>query len=238
LPIVSASVHVPSDIPSAGRTLGVATAPVTLDLWINFQCSACRSFKEQIQTQLIANYVRQGKLKIVYHDFIVIDAANGGHDSENAAAAARIAADQGKFWAYVDLLWANRQNEQLGEFSRDRLIEMARMAGLDVAGFTADLDAGKYLDAVRAESAAGQAAALVAAPTVLVNGKVLANVEYATISAAIDGSLASTSPSATATATAAAKPTATAKPAASASLLPRPSSSRSGVPPTSPGATH
>ncbi len=196
--IVAPSVRTPTDIPSSGRTLGNADAPVTIDLHGDFQCTACRSFMEDTEARLIDNYVRQGKLKIVYHDFIVIDSVNGGHDSEDAAAAARIAADQGKFWIFSDYLWANQQNEQTGEFSRDRLIDIARLSGLDVAKFTADIDAGKYLAEVRAESAAGKAAGHGGAPTVLVDGKQAGGdgmvPDYATISAAIDRSLAAPAP--------------------------------------------
>ncbi|HEX7613088.1 MAG TPA: thioredoxin domain-containing protein, partial [Candidatus Limnocylindrales bacterium] len=214
--VATPSVHTPTDIPSSGRTLGNANAPVTVDLWVDFQCSACRSFAEDTQAQLIDNYVRQGKLKIVYHDFIVIDSMNGGHDSEDAADAARIAADQGKFWVFSDYLWANQQNEQAGEFSRDRLIEIARLSGLDVAKFTADLDAGKYLAEVRAESATGHPAGITGTPTILVNGKQTGAdgmvPDYATISAAIDRSLASASPSASASPAPNASPSAVASP--------------------------
>jgi len=216
--VATPTVRTPTDIPSSGRTLGNANAPVTLDVYVDFQCSACRSLAEDTQSQLIANYVRGGKVKIVYHDFVVIDQNTGGHDSEDAADAARIAADQGKFWAFSDYLWANQQNEQPGEFSRDMLIEIARMAGLDVAKFTTDLDAGKYLAEVRAESAAGQAAGITGTPTILVNGKVLdgsnaaSSDYYATISAAIDRNRSGASPSATAQSTASAFPTPVASP--------------------------
>jgi protein-disulfide isomerase len=234
-PIVAPDVVTPTDIPSSGRTLGNAGAPVTLDLYGDFQCSACRSFMEDTEVRLIDNYVRQGKLKIVYHDFVVIDSMNGSHDSENAADAARIAADQGKFWVFSDYLWANQQNEQAGEFSRDRLIEIARLSGLDVAKFTADLDAGKYLAEVRAESATGHPAGVTGTPTILVNGTQVGAVgtvpDYTTISAAIDRSLASASPSATA------QSTATASSSASAFPTPVASPFATDWPAASPGAS-
>jgi protein-disulfide isomerase len=248
-PLVSPGALTPTNIPTSGRTLGNPNAPVTLDLWGDFQCSACSSFAAGTERQLIDNHVRQGTLKIVYHDFIVIDSVNGGHDSENAADAARIAADQGKFWVFSDYLWANQQNERVGEFNRDRLIEIARLSGLDVAKFTADLDASKYLVDVRAESAAGQAAGYVGAPTVLVNGKQFDTggmiPDYAAISAAIDRSLASASPAASSTAAATSStaasqwPSVPASPSAAASpwLTPGASAFGSGVPASS-GATH
>jgi protein-disulfide isomerase len=225
LPAIAApSAPTPTDIPSSGRTLGNPDAPVTVDWWGDFQCSACSSFATDTEARLINNYVQTGKLKIIYHDLVVIDNRTGGHDSENAAAAARIAADQSKFWIFSDYLWANQRNEQAGEFSRDRLIEIARLAGLDVAKFTADLDAGKYLAEVRAESAMGLAAGYVGAPTVLVDGKQAGGdgmiPDYATISAAIDRSLAAPAPSAVASPSAQNSPTATPQPSTSAPPTP------------------
>ena len=222
LPALVSPAHVtPADIPSSGRMLGSSGAPVTLDLYGDFGCSACRSFMDDTAVQLIDNYVQTGKLKIIYHDFIVIDSNNGGHDSEDAAAAARIAADQGKFWIFSDYLWANQQNEQAGEFSRDRLIEIARLAGLDVVAFTADLDAGKYLAEVRAESAVGQAAGYVGVPVVLVDGKQAGTdgmvPDYATISAAIDRSLTNPSPAPSSSAAATSSAVATSSAAANPS---------------------
>jgi protein-disulfide isomerase len=216
---VSSVAIVPSDIPSAGRTLGVATAPVTLAVWVDFRCSACKAFTNGTQAQLIETYVRQGTLKIEYHDFIVIDAADGGTDSLNAAAAARIAAAQGKFWAYVDLLWVNQDpNEAQGAFSRERLIDMARSAGLDVAAFTADFDGGKYQAQVRDESAA--AAGINATPAVLLDGKVIGAdsvPDYQTLADAIDAILAAASPAAVASPTAESSPTAVQSPPAESS---------------------
>ncbi len=219
--IVAPSVRTPTDIPSSGRTLGNADAPVTIDLYGDFQCTVCRSFMEDTEARLIDNYVRQGKLKIVYHDFIVIDSMNGGHDSEDAADAARIAADQGKFLVFSDYMWANQQNEQTGEFSRDRLIDIARLSGLDVAKFTADLDAGKYLADVRAESANGHPAGITGTPAILVNGTQVGAAgtvpDYATVSAAIDRSLAGASPSVTASPAPNTSPSAASSPWESAS---------------------
>ncbi|HEX7613077.1 MAG TPA: thioredoxin domain-containing protein [Candidatus Limnocylindrales bacterium] len=193
------SVSIDPAIPSSGRTLGNPNAPVTMDVWVDFQCSACAGFANGTERQLIDNYVKQGKLRIVYHDLIVIDQATGGQGSADAAAAARIAAERGKFWAYADLLWANQSpTEAAGSFSWDRLIEFARMAGLDTDQFLADMQQGKYAAEVSAESASAQTAGFTGAPTILVNGTAVGDrgmvPDYAAISAVIDGQLASPSP--------------------------------------------
>ena len=199
--IVIPSARIPSDIPSNGRTLGNPSAPVTMDVWIDFRCSACSDFASGTARQLIDKYVAPGKLKIVYRDFIVIDLHDQTHASEDAANAAQCAADQGKYWVYADWLWANQDpQEAAAAVSRDRLIEMARQAGLDVAAFQACYDAGNHRAAIRAESASASGLLVQGTPTILVNGQPVGSggavPDFQTVSAAIDVALATPSASA------------------------------------------
>jgi protein-disulfide isomerase len=200
--IVTPTVHTSADIPSNGRTLGNPTAPVTMDVWIDFRCSACADFATGTQQQVIDKYVKDGRVKLVYHDFIVIDLRDQTHASEDAANAAKCAADQGKYWAYADWLWANQDpQEAAGAVSRDRLIEVARRVGLDVTAFQACYDAGTHRAAIRTDSASAAASSFEGTPTILVNGQVVGQngmmPDFATVSAAIDLALAA-APSASA----------------------------------------
>jgi protein-disulfide isomerase len=199
--VVTPSARIPSDIPSNGRTLGNSSAPVTMDVWIDFRCSACSNFASGTARQLIDKYVAPGKVKIVYHDFLVIDLQDKTHASEDAANAAQCAADQGKYWVYTDWLWANQDpQEAAGAVSRDRLIEMARQAGLDVAAFQACYDAGNHRAAIRGESASASGLLVQGTPTILVNGQPVGGMgtvpDFQTTSAAIDAALATPSASA------------------------------------------
>jgi protein-disulfide isomerase len=96
-PISSPTVTTPADLTSSGRTLGAAAAPVTLDIWNDYQCPLCKVFAQSVLPKLVDHYVRPGKVQIVYHDLLVIDGNVGGTESADAANAARCAADQGKF---------------------------------------------------------------------------------------------------------------------------------------------
>jgi protein-disulfide isomerase len=198
-PLLTPSVRTPASIPSSGRTLGSANAPVTIDIWADFQCYACRNFFTGAERQIVDDYVASGKARIVFHDFIVVDRNTGGQDSADAAQAARIAADQGKFWQFADLLWANQSpTEEPGAFSWNRLLDMAQAAGLDADAFLADMQSGKHAAEVTAETAAGQAAGYNGAPTVVVNGQVLGAggtvPDEAAIAAAVETALASPTP--------------------------------------------
>ncbi len=168
-PILEPDVVTPSDIPSTGRTLGDPNALVTLDVWSDYRCPGCFAFATEAEPRLIADYVRAGKLKIVYHDFIVVDSpASGSTESRDAANAARCAADQGEFATYQDWLWANQSpTKDPGAYTLDRLIELGRRAGLDTTSFDQCVRGGTHLSEVAAESSGSTLAGV---PAFFVNG--------------------------------------------------------------------
>jgi protein-disulfide isomerase len=178
-----------------GRTLGAADAPVTVDVWADFQCPGCGDFSRLVAPQLVDHYVVPGKVKIVYHDYAFL-----GQESQDAAVAARCADQQGKFWAYHDYLFANQHGENQGAFSRDRLLQIADQVGLDKAAFTQCLDDPATAQAVRAETQQGLSQGVTATPAVYVNGVKQTSYDYPTLSASIDAALGVTSPSPSASA--------------------------------------
>ncbi len=192
----------PTDLAS-DRTVGNANAPVTLDVWSDFQCTACGSFVRNTEPQVVSNLVETGKLKLSYHDFIIIDSyVSGGHESIDAATAARCAAEQGKFWPYHDWLFANQKAENSNAFKRQKLDDIAVAAGLDQGTFDACYDGGKTRSAAEAESnqglklqftdANGQATTGIAhTPTLLINGKEVAS--YDAIVAAVNAATSASS---------------------------------------------
>ncbi len=228
--IVVPTVATPSDLPSDARTLGNANAPVTLDVWVDYRCPACQEFAVQTMPELISNYVRPGNLKIVYHDLLVVDAGTGGTESRDAADASRCAADQGKFWAYTDWLFANQSpTETSGWFTPERLTELANRAGLDATTFESCFAAGRHDDEIAAESAAGTAAGAIGAPAFFIDGAQFDPVggsagmsTYDYLAAVIDAKLGRSAPAASAIATpaASAAPTAVASPTPAASAAP------------------
>jgi protein-disulfide isomerase len=186
LGLMAPSVRTPTDIPSNGRTLGKPDAPVTLDVWEDYQCPPCGEVAANVMPKIIETYVRPGKVKIVAHYYIVIDALKGGHESEDAANVALCAADQSKYWVVQDWIFANQGAEASGAFSPARLQEIGRVAGLDMNTFEACVQQGTHLDVVRAETASAKAGAVHSVPAVLVNGQEITPRDYDTIAAAID----------------------------------------------------
>jgi protein-disulfide isomerase len=167
-PLATPSAASVAGLVTTGRSLGDAKAPATLDIWVDFRCTACGVFVADTEPRLIEAYVRTGKLRIVYHDFLVIDTNTGATESRDAANAARCAEDQGKFWDFKQWLFANQSpTESAGSFSLDRLVEIGRAAGLDMGAYEPCVRRGTHDNAVTADQ---PSIAVTGVPTILFNG--------------------------------------------------------------------
>jgi protein-disulfide isomerase len=181
---IAPSILTPAGIPTTGQTLGEANAPHTLDVYEDFQCPNCLAFTHDTEPQIVTDYVADGSLKIVFHDLLVIDSNTGGHESLDAANAARCAADQGLFWPYHDWLFANQYTEGSGAFTLERLKTMGQDADIpNLSTFDACVDAGTHDADIQTDSAAS---GFTSTPTIIIdNGTALKNYLYATVSGAL-----------------------------------------------------
>jgi protein-disulfide isomerase len=155
---------------------------------------------EGTEKSLIDTYVATGKARLVWHDYLTID-ADGSTASRDAANAAWCAADQGKFWTMYDWLYANQSPvEAASAFTMARLSAIGKAAGLDMTAYQACLDAGTHDAAIAAEQT-DKPAQVTATPSIVVNGKFVPGATadswptYSLISAAIEAALASPTPS-------------------------------------------
>ncbi len=121
-----------------GTSIGSDSAPVTMVEYFRFDCPHCADFASVVAPQLEKDYVNTGKLRIEFHPL-----AQEG-DLLNASEAALAAGEQGHFWDYYDLVFANQSRG----FSISNLKDYARELGLDTTAFNAALDSGKYKDQV------------------------------------------------------------------------------------------
>jgi protein-disulfide isomerase len=166
---------------AAGRSLGKADAPVTLEVWSDYQCPACGQFAELVEPQLIRDYVTAGTLRIIDHDaaFQGARVAASFDESVEAGAGARCAAEQGKYWPLHDWLFANQVGENQGAFRDERLRALATAAGLDVVAWDACRATGEQQAAVRAETKDGLALGINATPTMYLNGQAIVGLKSA-----------------------------------------------------------
>ena len=172
-----------------GRSVGDPAAPVTLDLWADFQCPVCERFANEIEPLLRTTYIADGTVRLVFHDYAFI-----GQESFDAAAAARAAESMGgSFWTFHDLLFANQgARENGGAFTRDRLGDIAVAAGLDRTAFMAALADPEYTKQVRAETATGTSLGIAQTPTLILDGKAYPGIpQWDQLTALIEGAKSS-----------------------------------------------
>lgn len=164
-----------ADVPAGqanGRTLGSATAPVAVEIWSDFQCPGCRALATRIEPPIVSQFVVPGYARLVYHDaaFQGRKASSSWDESEQSAAGARCASDQGRFWEMHDWLFANWNGENQGGFAPARLREIAQSAELDMTAWDACMAVGDKQDAVKAETDQAVTDGINQTPTILLNG--------------------------------------------------------------------
>ena len=86
--------------------------------------------------------------------------------------AARAAQEQGKFWEYHDVLYANG-----GPFDDAALLRYAGEAGLDVGRFEREYRSGRYERVVEEVFRQGQEAGIPGTPVFFVNGEAIAGTQ-------------------------------------------------------------
>jgi len=166
------------------RVRGLATAPLTIDEYADFQCPACGQFARTTETQLTSTYIASGQVRLVFHHFAFL-----GIESNWAAEAAECAGEQGRFWEFHDRLFASQSGENKGAFSKANLKKIGADLGLG-AGFDACVDSGRYATVVRESTQEGTARGVRATPTLFVGGtKFEGAPSYQQLKAAIDTAL-------------------------------------------------
>ena len=101
--------------------LGNQNAPITIVLYVDFQCPFCGKFFKETKQTILDNYIKDGKIKLVSRDFAFL-----GDESLKSAEATRCANDQGKFWEYYDYLFTHQNGENKGNFSNLNLKTFAK----------------------------------------------------------------------------------------------------------------
>ncbi len=92
-----------------GTELGSKLAPVTVVEFADPQCPYCADWARVALPVLVRDYVRPGKVRIVFVGMHFV-----GPDSETALRTALAAALQGRFWNVLELLYQNQGVENTG----------------------------------------------------------------------------------------------------------------------------
>lgn len=160
------------DVPTDGRnTRGSASAPVTIVEFSDFECSHCNQF-HRVLDEVWRRYPR--RIRVVFRHFPLNSKCNPSVGSEfhslacQAAVAAECAGQQGKFWEYHDVLFANQR-----QLRPQILRELAQDLRLDLAQFDACLASREALSQVEEDTRLGARLGVNSTPTLFINGRMI-----------------------------------------------------------------
>jgi len=144
------------------RVLGDPNAPITIVEFSDFQCPFCQRAHPVVK-QLLAQYPTQ--VKLAYRDFPL---SQIHPDAHAAAAAARCAGEQGKFWQFHDRLFETKQPLNGPTFT-----DHAAQLGLDTAQYVECLSSDRFQTLIQQDLEDGNRAGVSGTPAFFVNGVVL-----------------------------------------------------------------
>lgn len=152
-----------------GETAGRADAPVTLAVYADFQCPICGRFAREQLGNLKTQFIDTGLLRVESHDIAIL--GSGTRDElVELATGARCAADQGKYWAYHDLVYWNQQRENQGDYTAEFIRSIAIRAGADGATWDTCMSGTAARAAVRQDASAALQAGINSTPRLGFNG--------------------------------------------------------------------
>jgi protein-disulfide isomerase len=150
---------------TADKSLGSRQAPITIEVFADYQCPQCRNFYETVTRQLIDTYVNTGKVYLVHRDF-PLSMHSHSHEAAhwlNAAAAAG-------FYAPVEQALYDKQDEW-GPTGKIEPILMGVLSPTDMKKVKLiESTEGSQLDAaVASDIAAGMSLHVEGTPTIFVH---------------------------------------------------------------------
>jgi protein-disulfide isomerase len=122
-------------IPQSGDTLGKPSAPLALYVFEDPQCPYCRQWNIDTLPTVVQNYVRPGKVKIVYRGIDII--------STNSVAGIRAiyaAGMQDKLWQMAEALYERQGEERSGWITIPVIKDAAREIGANPQKLVKDAD--------------------------------------------------------------------------------------------------
>jgi protein-disulfide isomerase len=143
---------------------GPKDAPVTVEIYGDFQCPACANASRAIDELQTGEFA--GKLRVIFHEFPLAMHQHAGQ----AARAAEAAAIQGKFWEMHDALYKYQDIWSRVNNANYFFESYAEAIGLDVARFRADCISPDVLTRVMEAGKIGEARGVKNTPTIFING--------------------------------------------------------------------
>lgn len=160
---------------------GNPNAAVLVEEFADLQCPACAAAHTQVAAPLLDKYGSQ--IRFEHKHFPLRSIHRYALD---AAEMSECAADQGKFWEFVDIAFANQQ-----DLDEEALVEWAQEIGIDATAAERCWKSHSKRDVVLADYKEGRDRDVGGTPTFFVNGERV-DTGFDTLSDAIDAALQGT----------------------------------------------
>ncbi len=151
--------------PLVSKALGTKNAPITMEVFSDFQCPSCRELYQNTLRPVISNYVLPGKVYLVHRDMPLAIHPY----AREAARLANAAAHVGKFEQVVEAIYASQAVWSANGRVEDAVAavltpkEMTRMRQL--------VKSGKLDDSINKDVAIGNMFQVRSTPTVIITHK-------------------------------------------------------------------
>ncbi|GIO88164.1 hypothetical protein J25TS5_50960 [Paenibacillus faecis] len=150
--------------------LGQSDAPVKVVEFGDFKCPTCKMANETIKTQLVSDYIDQGKAVFYFMNLPFL-----GKDSMTAALAVQSVYHQNKdaYWPYFDAIFSKQGDERTEWATVDFLVGLAEELKLEVdyEQLRKDIENKTYQKEVDEQYAKGDALGVDSTPTFFINGQ-------------------------------------------------------------------
>ncbi|SBT52743.1 DsbA family protein [Micromonospora auratinigra] len=166
----STSYTTPPGANDAGTGIVRGTGPVTIDLYEDYLCPACKQFQET-SGPTVDQLVDEGKAKVVFHPVAYLNRFSTTEYSTRASAASGCAAKGGKFKEFTDALYAKQPPENSAGLSDEQLIDIGAGVGLDKGSFGSCVNDGTYKSWTEHVTEDASKSGVTGTPTIKVNGQ-------------------------------------------------------------------
>jgi len=180
------------NVNTAGQPfVGSATAPVVLAEWADYQCPFCKKMEQEVMPQFYTDYVKTGKVKIVYKDYEFL-----GADSQTLGQFARAvwAVAPDKFWDWHKAMFDNQGTENTDWATHAKIMSITTAAiGASDASKVSQLvsaNASTYQKLMDADKAEGSSFGISGTPGFILGTQVISGyTDYATLKADVEAVL-------------------------------------------------
>jgi protein-disulfide isomerase len=154
-------------IPQHDTVLGDPKAKVTVIEYGDLQCPVCQQFSFNVAPGLISGPVKDGTADYEFRQWTII-----GPDSIDAASAALAAAEQNRYWNFIQLFYRNQGTENSGYAKDPSFLEsIAKAAGVpDMNKWNQDRQTSKWTPELKRINSEAQGFGFSGTPSIVVKG--------------------------------------------------------------------